>query len=440
MANNIVVVNVSQTIAPAPSTLQQTGAFISQGATTTDVGDTTLVTQESELLAILRPALANASLVWGGGTVTATTSVPHGLTTGDILQLTIAGAVATLAGYNGTFACTVTGASTFTYAVGTNPGTATQPGTWIPAAVAEVRSMANTFFAQGSAVSVYVLEVGLVEDDAGVLELDSFITANSQSQVFYSYLVPRSWADSAAFLTYVGDFEDPTAKTYFFMTVSLSNYTDLDATMKSVVATIQAPAAPVTEFTAAALFYRWLGYDPSTTNKVAPFAFAYLYGVTAYPLRNNSATLTLLKNAFINYVGTGAEGGITNTVLFWGTTKDGNDATYWYSVDWVQINLDLDIANAVINGSNNPTNPLYYNQQGIDRLQAVAQLTMDRGTSFGLVNGSAAVAAVSFRTYVLENPSDYPIGKYAGLSVTYTPSRGFTQIVFNLNVSQFPTA
>ena len=31
---SIVTVNVTQTAAPAPSTLQQTGAFVSQGATT----------------------------------------------------------------------------------------------------------------------------------------------------------------------------------------------------------------------------------------------------------------------------------------------------------------------------------------------------------------------------------------------------------------------
>ena len=35
---SIVTVNVSQTIAPAPSTLQKTGAFISQGGTNTSAG------------------------------------------------------------------------------------------------------------------------------------------------------------------------------------------------------------------------------------------------------------------------------------------------------------------------------------------------------------------------------------------------------------------
>ncbi|MXE01577.1 hypothetical protein FQZ98_27505, partial [Escherichia coli] len=88
----------------------------------------------------------------------------------------------------------------------------------------------------------------------------------------------------------------------------------------------------------------------------------------------------------INYVDTGAEGGISNTILVKGVTSDGNDMTYWYSVDWVQINVDMQLANTVINGSNNPINPLYYNQDGIDRLQQVAQAVFNTGVSYGLVN------------------------------------------------------
>ena len=47
MANNIVQVNVTQTIAPSPSTLQRTGALVTQGGTTLTPGTTQLLTQES---------------------------------------------------------------------------------------------------------------------------------------------------------------------------------------------------------------------------------------------------------------------------------------------------------------------------------------------------------------------------------------------------------
>jgi hypothetical protein len=153
--------------------------------------------------------------------------------------------------------------------------------------------------------------------------------------------------------------------------------------------------------------------------------------------------------------GTGAEGGISNTILLWGTTMDGNDATFWYSVDWVQINSDLRVSNAVINGSNNPLAPLDYNQDGINVLQQVELGVMSDAITFGLATGTVVmtelspsdlavaiedgaftglldVNAVPFIPYSLANPGDYKIGRYAGLS-----ARGFTAIVININVSQF---
>ena len=65
---------------------------------------------------------------------------------------------------------------------------------------------------------------------------------------------------------------------------------------------------------------------------------------------------------------------------------------------------------------------------------------MNSGVAFGLILPPIAVNAVPFKTYITNSPGDYKIGKYAGLSATAIPSRGFTSITFNLNVSNFPTA
>ena len=154
------------------------------------------------------------------------------------------------------------------------------------------------------------------------------------------------------------------------------------------------------------------------------------------------------------------QGGISNTILLYGTTMDGRDFTYWYAVDWVQINLALNATNAIINGSNNPINPLYYNQPGIDVLSQVGASTMSSGVTFGMVLGNViqtaldgpvldaninnedyadltVVNAVPFVTYSIENPSDYKIGLYAGLAVIFTPARGFEHVIFNVNVTDF---
>ncbi len=206
--------------------------------------------------------------------------------------------------------------------------------------------------------------------------------------------------------------------------------------------------------------WRALSYNPSSTNKVPPYAFGLQQAVTPIPARGFGPIKTLLKAASVNYVDTGAEGGITNTFLYWGTTLDGRDFTYWYSVDWMVINSDINLANAVINGSNNNVNPLYYDQHGIDRLQDVVAATANSAVSVGLAQGQIVktklnatdfavaldagtyagkivVNAVSFSDYLRVNPGDFKIGNYAGLSCQYIPQRGFKAIVFNLFVTDF---
>jgi hypothetical protein len=438
MSNSIVQVNVSQQIAQTPSTLQQTGALISQGATTLAAGTYSLITDIADLTALLVGGKALSALAWASSVVTATTAAPHGYTIGDILQLTLAGN--TPAGYNGTFTATITTTTQFTYPLASNPGTATVFGTVTVEDVSELVAMGTTFFAQGNTLSTYVLELGAGNALDGTVALSTFI--NASPQFFYAYLTPRSWGVSTDFVAFAANYNSTTAKTYFFVTTTTGFYTSFPAVDKSVRTMIEAPTIPTTEFSIASWFYTELNKLPSATNLSSPSAFKFLTGVTPYPTLNNSALLATLKTAGVNVVGTGAEGGISNTILLWGTGMDLNDASYWYSVDWVQINVNLDVSNAVINGSNNPLNPLYFDQNGINRLQAVAQGTMTRGISFGLINSSVAtiVSAIPFLLYVTQNPGDYKIGRYSGLAVSYVPARGFIQIIFNVLVSQFPVA
>ena len=633
----IVTVNVTQTIAPAPSTLQKTGAFISQGGTNTTAGTSTLLTQLADLTPLLPTAAALTSTVWvTTNVVTATTTQVHGLPLHDVVELTIAGVSSTTAGaYDGTFACTITGTSAFTYELplASAPG-AGSGGTWINSSAGEITTMAETFFSQGAQQGVYVLELGAGNPSEGVAFLESWIVANPG--VFYSYLVPRLWDANPAFLTLLSQNESTTAKTYFFTTTNLQNYGNYTSLMKSCFPLIECPSygvwkgnaltgltyagawavndltaiawagtnggtvtattttahgvqpgqqftisgvtpagynttaialpgttgstllyalgtnpgaetvlgqlnasvggtvtattttahgvlpgqtfkiagsvgetiangyngtfiaepgttgstllysvpadpgtestdgallasyyssagIPATEFSCAAPFWVTLNYDPSTTNRVTPTAFSFLFDVTPFPTQGNAAILQTLQNNYINVVGTGAEGGISDAILLWGTTRDGRDFTYWYSVDWVQININLSISNAIINGSNNTINPLYYNQVGINRLQQVAASVLSSGLTFGLVLGTVkqvqldgpdfaaaldagtyagltVINAVPFVQYSQENPSDYAIGQYAGLSCVYVPTRGFVHIIFNINVTDFVAA
>lgn len=457
MANPIVVTNVSRTVAPTPSTLQKTGALISQGATTLSQGTSALLTQPSDLTAIVSAALANTSLAWATGVVTVTTAAAHGIATSDTFVTTIAGV--SPAGYNGTYLATSTGANTFTYPLpGNTPGTETVPGTYTPRNQGELRAMVNTFFAQGATQAVYVLELGAGEVPAGVTELTTYLTANPGT--YYAFLMPRSWDANSGFLALAAQYESTTSKTYFYTTSTTGTYSSYTPLMKSIYWLVEAPGIPLTEFSLAGPFWDLLNTSPGATNKVSPFEYTYQFGVTPWPVKNNGVTLTQIKAAGGNYIATGAEGGISLAIVIGGQYADSNPVNYWYAADWAQINVDLNVSNAVINGSNNPINPLYYNQDGINRLEQVAATTMSNGVTFGMVlnpviqleldgpaldaaldagtyDSNTVVNAIPFANYTTENPGDYKIGRYAGFSIAFTPLRGFDQIVFTINVSSF---
>ena len=396
---NIVNVVVTQQVASAPNTLQQTGAFVSQGGTTLAAGSTQLLTQLSDLTSILRTSNAIASASWATGTVTLTTTTAHNIPTGDTIQGVIAGITVSgslVNGYNGTFAVTSTGANTLTYAVASNPGTAVTTSAFFTVEdVSELVAMTTTFFSQGSTVPVYVLELGIDTVANGVTALEAYI-ANPTIK-FYSYLLPKAW-DVTAAQTMAKQYTGTTASVYFYVSSTLATYSGW-AGIKSALVTLPSPSAPSTEFSAAAIFWASLAYNPSTSNLAHPFEYTYVYAVTPYVLTNTQQT-TLLA-AGVNWIGTGAQGGISNTLIIGGTYMDLNPFNYWYCVDWLAINVSQALAAAIINGSNLPTNPLYYNQAGINTLQKVAQATVNNGISFGLILSPATVQAVPFTTCLL---------------------------------------
>ena len=149
---------------------------------------------------------------------------------------------------------------------------------------------------------------------------------------------------------------------------------------------------------------------------------------------------------------------MSGNILFQGKMSDGNFWNFWYSVDWAQINMQLALANEVINGSASALNPLYYNQPGIDRLQNRVLQTATQGVTAGLgigqvvatklpvaqflqnynagnYAGQIVVNAEPFLAYTNENPNDYAAGKYAGISCVWIPQLPFLNIFFNLQAT-----
>jgi hypothetical protein len=414
---------------------------------------------------------------WAYGQITATINgtLPTYLTTGSPFHAYINGLLPNL--YNGAVNATVVSPTSISWPSAANPGTATTPvgGTWQLTNALQLNSMAATWFRQGSGTGVYVLELGYQPSFAAeITALETWL--NNSPLSFYGYLLPDYWGSVTnipAALTLYTQFENPEAMTYFWTTIDLGAIGLIPNTVKSVIQLVEAPgvaaarkmsaAGNYSEFTMAAMFFWGLQFKATAVTRVSPMCFKFLYGVTAYPTSGNGPTLVTFKTNNVNYVQTGAEGGIAFTNIYQGVTADGKDYfNWWWTIDWIQIQINIDLSNAIINGSNNPLAPLYYNQQGINQLEAVLAATMQRGVSYGMVlgtvnqteynspdlsnainlgtfTGTCNVNAVPFIAYSIENPSDYGTGEYDGLSTLFIPARGFVHILVQVVATNIVT-
>ncbi|MDK1204196.1 hypothetical protein [Cronobacter turicensis] len=459
----IVNINVSVTTPPKPSQLLKSGALVSTGATTLAAGSYQLLTSKNDLQDILAADKQIASVSWASNTVTVTLAEAHGWNNGDQIPLVISGV--TPEAYNGAYVATITSDTAFTYVLNSDPGTATLMGSVTAVSSIELQQMNTTYWAQGSNRAVYVLELGELGAKSAVASLSAFIDSDvalgNTYQKFFSYLVPREWDTEPTFKTLANNYTSPGALVKFFVTTTITSYQAwVSGAYPNVFAGVEAPSIGATEFSMAAPFQSSLANDPGSSNMVPPMAYRFMYGVTEYPPAGNGTLLKTLQDNNINYIGTAAEGGLSNKMLVAGHMLDGMPFNYWYSVAWCAINLELDLANEIINGSNTNISPLYYDQQGIGRLQRRALKTLRSGISYGLIlgqvidtqlpqeafneafdkgtyAGNAVINAVPFTSYTSLNQSDYADGKYNGLSAVVTPRRGFESITFNLNVTNF---
>lgn len=301
-------------------------------------------------------------------------------------------------------------------------------------ASADVGNAVNSFYKQGTG-SVYILELG----SGAVIgtALAAFISAHPNT--FYAYTVPNTAYSDTTFQAMVKNFVSLNSMTYFFVNGTQAGYAPFSG-VKSVAYFVAASGAASTENLAAETMYEFINATPSSAKKLAPFAFRYLYGSTAWTEAGNAATFATLRSEYVNIAGSGARGGVSETLLYWGYFMDGKPMSYWYAVDWAQINLAQDLSYEIIIGSNSTTAPLIYDQRGITRLQSRATQTLTTATAFGVIVGQSTVSAVDFATYVSQNTGDYSTGTYNGLSATITPMRGFEQITFYLTVDFTGTA
>lgn len=463
--NAIVTVQVSTILAPAVPSYQQTGAIVSFGGTTIPPNTRQVLTQYVDLKGFTPEPNPITSITWAGGVVTVEVEDPldASYTSGDVIKMHIAECVPEA--YNGMHDCIIGNANQFTYNLTTDPGIMSKPGVVQSSAANNLNAQVSTFFRQGVGAVAYILELGTQPDLAAeVTALETWL--NDSPGSFYGYLLPDYWGTAAnipATMQLYEQFTDPEAMVYFWLTIELASIGLIPKTCKCVIQLVEAPtvaekranAVPgqYAEFTMAGMFYWAMQFRATAVTRVAPMNFKYIYGVTPYPTDKNGPLLVSFKENAINYIQTGAQGGVAYTNVYQGVTADGFDYfNWWWTIDWVQIQVNLDLSNAIISAANNPLAPLYYDQGGINFLEGTLAATMFRGSQYGMVNGainqtkydSATLAqqiqlgtfsgtcnvnAVPFNAYTTQNPGDYGRGEYDGLSTIFIPSRGFVHIL-----------
>lgn len=460
----IVNININTQTPPKPSRLLQSGVMVSAGGTTLNAGEGQWIASVAAAESLIIPTMTISSIAWANNTVTITLSgnIPQAF--GETEQIIVSGVQPEA--YNGTYTATVNQeAGTLTYELYTDPGASTVSGSVTSSAANEITEMVTSFFKQGKTRQVYILETTADTVTASVKVLSDFIAQDVAlgfvHQNYFAYLVPRTFSGNTNFQALASSYLNPNDLIYFFVTGSSQTYESwATSEWKSVFFLVDSPDKLDGEFSCANAFQSMLSNEPAASSMVPPMSYRFMYGATAYPAAGNAELFKQFDEKSVNYIGAGAEGGLSNRILVKGHMLDGMPVNYWYAVAWTAINLSINLANEIINGSNTTLNPLYYDQRGIERLQRRSLRTLRQGVSYGLLlgnvqgtdytqeefttelekgtfAGSVVINAVGFQDYSDLNPNDYGQGVYNGLSAVVTPRRGFESITFNLNVTNF---
>ncbi len=463
ITTQIVNLTAQVTVAPTPSSLQQSGALVSVGGTTLTTGSY----QYCGTLATLQSYLSTSTGNYAELNNMATEFFDQGTAVGVYLlelgvQSTVPAGITALQTWitdnPGIFYsyCVPADWDTIPAAASTTVNGVVDAGSTLPAgtyytqvayvnaagAIGNLSPMATTTIATG-----YELTVTSPPALTGATEYLVYI-GTSETALYLQNgtgtAIGTAYSQAAALLTatspstnlagLANDYSSASGKTYFFPTstqVNLPAY----ASYKAAYATVPSPTVQAGEFDAAAMMYQWLVNNPSASTPLAPMAYRYLVGVNAWPASGYSSQTTAILSAYGNMVGTGAEGGISNALIMKGTMMDGSQASWWYGIDWFQIQVKQALAAAIINGSNsNP--PLVYDQNGINTLLKVAQNVANSAIAFNCAL-SITITATPFYTYSQQNPTNYKAGIYNGFSATVVGLNGFESITFALDAVEF---
>lgn len=305
------------------------------------------------------------------------------------------------------------------------------------------------FFANNANGTAFVLEVGAIDGgDPGtnIAALASHITAGVD--VCGHYSVPDEFYGDSDFAALVTTYstDDPI---YKFSSHITHGTAPADQVAFTALATKSAwfpvyPSAVATENAAGAMVGIMASglYDVSPTNLMTPLQYKQVVGVT--PEKFTTTFRTALVNAAVNFVG-----GIQSVaVLMNGRYADNKSWDYRFSERVTLQDIQNSLLALIVNGANVPAASVPYNQEGIDKLLAVANARAAYRKSCNMVTdfsqaldntGTTLVdkdsfLATDYYTYKAAKPSKYQAGEYDGLSGFIEIGKFFRKVTFNVTL------
>lgn len=305
------------------------------------------------------------------------------------------------------------------------------------------------FFANNANGTAFVLEVGAVaggDPGTNIAALATHIT--NGVDVCGHYSVPDSFYADADFATLVTTYstDDPVYKFSCHIThgtapadqtafAGLTGKSNWFAVYPSAVSTENAVGAMVGIMASTV-------YDVSPTNLMTPLQYKKVVGVTAENF--NSTMRTALTNNAVNFVGSIQ----SVTVLMNGRYGDNKSWDYRYSERVTLQDIQNSLLALIVNGANVPAASVPYNQEGIDKLLAVANSRAAFRKSCNMITdfsqtldntGTLLVdkdtfKATDYYTYKAANPAKYAAGEYDGLSGIIEIGKFFRKVTFNVTL------
>ncbi len=302
-------------------------------------------------------------------------------------------------------------------------------------AVIQMQATVRGWFGQGNR-SVIVRDIGADKNALDIL--------NDLNDKCYIALSGYVWSDltvnNSLYAKLVNDFNTNLKACYGVGAIPFSLYNDASKEyltgIKSIFTIATNQGYEDAQTGVGACGYELSNYQPSTVNKVNPMIYRRLS--IASPLTDDD----YLHNKHLQddfntnmLLDPPNDGNRAKSLIYPGILADGNDFTYWYGVDYIRYSLISQITNFIIQSSNYKTNPLYYNQDGIDRIKAFVKQIISNCASYGIIQTNFKISAIDFVDYVTQNQEDYKNEIYDGISIEVSPLKALRKIVFSLQVT-----